>query len=52
MYNFNWFDFSDLKYFFKRKGIGFNWVKVATGGSLEIFSFSESAFKSYHSTLP
>ena len=43
----NTFDFSDPK-LIKRKGIGFNLVEVARGGSLKIYNCLESVFKSYY----
>ena len=35
-----------LTHFLKEKGMGFNWLKKAKGGSDKIYKCSESVFKS------
>ena len=50
MHIFNIFDFSDISYLHKRKGVGFSWVKAAKGGSLKVYAVSVLNLCSDHNT--
>ena len=47
MHIFNIFDFSDLSYLHKKKGVGFSWAK---GGSLKVYTVSVLNLCSDHNT--